>query len=78
VETDLERKLVDLFFGKLDGAALQDDDAHGFLVRLLFEVEEQVPLEHEVPFLEGLVHLPAFPEPAFFLPLRKKYKFKLK
>ena len=67
METDLESELVDLFFCKLDGAPLQDDDPHGFLVSLLLEVEEQIALEHEVSFLEGLVHLAALPEPAFFV-----------
>lgn len=41
-------------------ASLQDDYADGFLIALPVEVEEEVPLQYEIPLLEVLVNLAAF------------------
>ena len=67
MKADLEGELVHLFFGQLDGAALQYDDADGFTVVRLLEVEEQVALQDEVPLLKSFVHFSPLPEPAFLV-----------
>ena len=68
VERDLEGVLG--LRGHLDAARLKDYEPERFLVLLLLEVEQQVPLQHEPSSLEVLAEVATFLEIAFFVDRR--------